>query len=387
VTAQLTRPAPNREVDGRERESLRTGTDTSVWRGVAWALFGIAVFMLVFAAGHNMRAPGDLTDRIQNPAVEGAPRPVEPLFGDTGWMTKMQVGTLVMMSIVAVVLVVQWRRRPRHPVLLMAIACTAIVWMDPIMNWAPYAVYNPQLWHWPESWPLVSLSPTVEPLVVFGYVTFYLLPYFPAMAILRRMQRSRPIDAFVWRHPLVSMALLIFVIGFIFDTVLEVFSIRAGLYIYSQVIPFGSIFTGEAYQFPLIWEASLVTLVMIPAGVLLYRDDTGKTQAEKLALRIPGAFLRGRPALATFSVMFGILMVAYSLYGMAYAAIRWSGAATSVACPWPYPEARVYDPQGYYAEEGQPGPYFEGIWNGWQSMHAGRPDVATAADGRCSPDS
>src|SRR5262245_9361399 len=232
--------------------------DRSVWRGISWAVLGIAVFLLVFAAAHNMRAGGNLTDRVQNPAVQGHPRPVEPLFGDSHWMTKMQVGTVVAMSLVIVLGVVHWRRRPKHPVLLMAFATTAIVWMDPIMNWAPYAVYNPQLWHWPESWPLVSLSPTVEPLVVFGYVMFYLLPYFPAMALLRRLQQRRPVDAFVWRHPLVTMAALIFVIGFVFDTILEVFSIRAGLYIYSQVIPFGSIFVGKAYQFPLIWEASLV---------------------------------------------------------------------------------------------------------------------------------
>ena len=51
------------------------------------------------------------------------------------------------------------------------------------------------------------------------------------------------------------------------------------------MVPFGSIFAGKCYQFPLIWESSLVTLVMIPAGVLLYRDDTGRTQAEKLAQR------------------------------------------------------------------------------------------------------
>ena len=29
-----------------------------------------------------------------------------------------------------------------------------------------------------------------------------------------------------------------------------------------------------------------MTFVMIPAGVLLYRDDTGKTVAEKLAQRV-----------------------------------------------------------------------------------------------------
>jgi Spirocyclase AveC-like len=359
--------------------------DRSVWRGIVWALVGIGVFLFVFAAAHNMRAGGNLTDRVRNPAVQGHPRPVRPLFGDTSWMTKLQVGTLVMMALVVILFVVMWRRHPRHPVLLMALACTAIVWMDPIMNWAPYAVYNPLLWHWPESWPLASLSPTVEPLVVFGYVTFYLFPYFPAIYILRRLQRRRRLESFVWRHPLISLALLIFVIGFVFDALLEMFSIGAGLYIYSQVIPFGSVFVGKAYQFPLIWESALVTLVMIPAGVLLYRDDTGKTEAEKLALRIRWRVFRGRPATATFSVMFAILMVAYALYGLGYAVIRWSGAATSVACPYPYPEAKVYDPQGYYAKAGQPGPYLEGRWNGWESMQSGRPNTPTATDGRCSP--
>ena len=32
-------------------------------------------------------------------------------------------------------------------------------------------------------------------------------------------------------------------------------------------------------------------------------------------------------------------------------------AATSVACPWPYPDAKVFDPQGFYEKNGQQGPY------------------------------
>ena len=79
-----------------------------------------------------------------------------------------------------------------HPVLLMGIVTTLIVWQDPIMNWSPYAVYNPQLWHWPEDWPLVSLSPTVEPFLVIGYIMFYLGPYFPAIWILRKLQARGP---------------------------------------------------------------------------------------------------------------------------------------------------------------------------------------------------
>ena len=54
--------------------------------------------------------------------------------------------------------------------------------------------------------------------------------------------------------------------------------------------------------------------VMIPAGVLLYRDDTGRTEAEKLAHRIRTFRpFSGAPALATFAVMFAILNVAVLL--------------------------------------------------------------------------
>jgi hypothetical protein len=129
----------------------------------------------------------------------------------------------------------------------------------------------------------------------------------------------------------------------------------------------------------------LVTAVMIPAGVLLYRDDSGRTVAEKLAQRIRG--FRGREVLGTFAVMFLILNACYFfLYGGSFAIIRGSGAATSVACPWPFPEAKVYDPQGYYEQAGQPGPYSAGIWSGWATGQSGRPDTSPPPNGgRCSP--
>ena len=60
---------------------------------------------------------------------------------------------------------------------------------------------------------------------------------------------------------------------------------RTGLYIYSQAIPFGTLFPGTTFQFPLIWESLSVTFVMIPAAILVYRDDTGKSVAEKLAAK------------------------------------------------------------------------------------------------------
>jgi len=352
-------------------------TRTRAAGGIAFAvlLLGLA---FVVANARN----GAVAERIRNPEVTGAPRPVAPLWGFDHWLVLHQIGAIVMMVTLITVFVVAWRRHPRHPILLMVLVLTLLVWQDPIMNWAPYAVYNPQLWHWPETWGLVSLSPTVEPFIVIGYATFYLAPFFPAVWLLRRLQARRSVDGFVWRHPLISLSLLIFAIGFVFDAMLEMFLIRTQLYIYSQVAPFGSIAAGKWYQFPLIWESALVTLVMIPAGVLLYRDDTGRTQAEKLAHRIRA--LRTRPALGTFIVMVVIINVAYLCYGGSYAVLRAAKVTTSVACPWPFPEAKVYDPNGYYERSGQPGPYFAGIWSGWESGQPnGRPVVSPADAGRC----
>ncbi|MBL7488853.1 spirocyclase AveC family protein [Frankia sp. AgB1.9] len=348
-----------------------------LWLLLIFAALNVALLAVLYNARR-----GAVAGRITNREVVGAPRPVRFLFGKSDWIVFEETQLALTVVVVVAVMVVYWRRHPRHPVLLMLLAATGIVWLDPVMNWAPYAVYNPQLTHWPETWPLVSLAPTVEPFLVIGYLTFYAGPYFPAIWILRRLQARRPLTSFVSRHPLVTLSLMIFVIGFVYDAVLEIVCVRTGLYIYSQVIPFGSLWAGKYYQFPLLWESSLVTLVMIPAGLLVYRDDTGRTKAEKLALRLR-VFAR-RPALGTFLVMFVILNVAYLAYGAGFAIIRDTKSATSVACPWPYPEAKVYDPNGFYAKAGQPGPYFAGNWSGWESGQSGRPDTSTpASGGRC----
>lgn len=353
------------------------------WTGPALgaaALIAVGIFF-----GVNARK-GLGSDRVANRDVEGTPRPVEPLFGYDNWLTVLEVFTIVTMAVIITLWVVNYRRNPHNPTLLMALVTTLIVWQDPIMNWSPFAVYNPQLWHLPEDWPLVSLSPTVEPFVVLGYVMFYLGPYFPAIWILRKLQARRTVDSFVWRHPLISLAAIIFPIGVVLDAALEITLVRTGMYIYSQVPAWGSIFTGETYQFPLIWEVVAVTFVMIPAGVLLYRDDTGRTVAEKLAQR--ARIFVSRPKLGMFIVMFVIINVAYFCYGGLFAIVKATKISTEVACPWPYPEAKIYDPQGFYEQNGRQGPYSVGIMSGWPSGQPdGRPDVVLGEKSdRCAAD-
>jgi uncharacterized protein DUF5135 len=359
-------------------------------RPVMAVLWFIVVAVAVVGVIAYHAREGAVSPRIAIPHVTGVPlRPVEFLSGksDANWIHQQQVGCVVMMLLVTAVCVRTWLRQPGHPYVLMVLAATAIVWQDPIMNWAPYAVYNPQLWHFPEDWPLVRLSPTVEPFVVIGYSTFYFIaPFFASLWILRRLQARASTGSFVWRRPLVSMAMLCFVTGFIIDAALEIFCVHSGLYIYSQVIPWGSLFAGTTFQFPLIVESSLVTVVMIPAGILCYRDDTGRSQAEKLAQRL--RWFPNRPALATFLVMALILNLSYFVYGAGFGIIRATQLATSVACPYPWTEAKVYDPNGFYEREGQSGPFFEGHWNTWMSAQpSGRPAVnPVKEDGSCRPE-
>ena len=146
-------------LDAGSTRDERSGAWTWAWGLVALCILGVIAY---FAR------EGAISPRIANPEVSGIPRPVDFLFGFEYWLPFHQILTVVSMVSLLIVCIVVWRRNPGHPNVLMAMASTAIVWQDPIMNWAPYAVYNPQLWHWPEDWPLINLSPTVEPFIVVG---------------------------------------------------------------------------------------------------------------------------------------------------------------------------------------------------------------------------
>jgi len=232
----------------------------------------------------------------------------------------------------------------------------------------------------------VSLSPTIEPLFIAAIAMFVVPPFFPAIWVLRRLQARRPLDSFVSRHPLISLSGFVFAFGFVYDFAMEELCVRVGLYTFTQVIPVGSVFVGTRWQFPLVWQSSLISILMIPAAVLIYRDDTGCTVAERLARR--ARLLPTRPVLGSFLTMLVGVNLAFITYGVVYTAVtRWSGAATSVVCPWPWPSAKVYDPQGFYEQRGSPGPFSEGIWSTWESAQpSGRASEATQLNGgRCAP--
>ena len=309
------------------------------WKALAcWAVAAVvAVFVFVTAEKHGPASPEN-----RNPDGADKPLPVEPLWSGVDWLTVGQVLGAVLFVAVLIACVWGWRRHPGHPVILMVMATSALLWVDPYNNWAIGLVYNPDLWHFPRDWPWLNLSPVIEPLTSFVYAPYILLPYFLTMPILRAVQRRRGADSFAWRHPLISLAVLTFICGAIWDAILEIFLVQTQFLTYTHVVAFGSINAGENTQFPLLWASVLITIVMIPASLLLYRDDTGRSQAEKIARRFK--FHNRRPKLATFLVMFITLSIVMFTFSTSFLVLRATGAASTVACPWPYPTAKTWDP-------------------------------------------
>lgn len=350
-------------------------------KGLFWyACFFIPLGLVLYTAERGAISPS-----TRNPAGVGVPRPVEPMF--PGMDIVFWGQTLAVIFAVGVIagFIWGWRRYPRHPFLLMTLASTSVCWLDPINNWSIYLVYNPALWHFPQDWPWVGLSPIIDPLMNFIYAPFVLTPYLIAISILKRMQRKRAMDSFVWKRPLVSLAVITFLATLVWDSFQEIFLVATQFYTYTHIVPFGSIFVGEVYQFPLLMASGLIAVLTIPASVLMYRDDTGKTQAEKLAQRL--RLFRTYPATTTLLTMIVTLNLAFMIFISCFYTVRVTGLATSVACPWPYPESVVFDPNGYYEREGQPGPYWEGRMNNWfAGQPDGRPTNIEKISDRCSPE-
>ena len=217
----------------------------------------------------------------------------------------------------------------------------------------------------------------MEPLVIFvGYPYFFLIPAWISLGIYNRWfapQASSSFMRLLQGHPLATLYLTGLVVCTVWDGVLEALFVRMEIYSYTQVIGRLTFRSGTTWQFPL-YEAPLFGILLACAPLLMWRDASGCTDATRLARRwrLMQSRPNAGPAAAAFVVMLGV----YVGYGMAYAGLRATGSASTVARPWAYQDVKVYDPQGAYRRSGQLGPFFPGIWSGWESgrgRRGGRP--------------
>ena len=282
----------------------------------------------------------------------------------SNWYLLFEIGSLVMFFAVWGTSIVQSRRRGKPtPTLLMIAVTTSLTWLDPIMNWAPYAAYDPRMFHFDVDWFWFNLAPTVEPwAVIIGYGYFFLIPAWFTLAVYRRIAARASMESWLLSRPKLAVLALSVPICIVWDGVMEALFVRMGFYTYTQVVPFGSIFGGTPHQFPLVWEAVLFGLVLSVAAPLMWVDDTARTWSETIAQRFK--IFNKRPYVGAFVIAWAMMSVVYVGYGLSFGLIRASGIATETARHWRYPESKVFDPQGYYEKAGEPGPFMIGTWAG-----------------------
>ena len=326
-------------------------------RAVRWAAILLGLTAVIVAVLNSSRDVSGT--RIGRPDGAYVPDRTE-FLGISNWYLPFEIGSIVIFLVVWSVSIYRSRRHSKPtPTLILMSVTTALVLLDPIMNWAPYAAYDPRMLHFNVDWPWINLAPTVEPwAVIIGYGYFFLIPAWITLAVYRRWATRASIDSWIVRKSRLAVLALSIPICIVWDGLAESLFVQMGFYTYTQVIPFGSTFTGTPGQFPLIWEAVLFGLVIAPTAPLMWVDDRGQTWGESMALRFN--MFRGRPHIGAFTMAFAVMGTIYLAYGLCFGLIRATGIATEVATPWRYPETAVYDPQGYFEEAGNPGPFYRG---------------------------
>ena len=355
-TPTLTRPA-------HRDDALPSGSR------LRWGIGG-AVLLIALGLLLAFSSSGVTSGRLHNPnpqnsvVYDGVPRAHEPFLGVENWPLIWQIVTLVVAAgFWGYFGYRSWRVKRLHPGVLLMIASTGMLVFDPIVNWSAFVVFDPRLLHLPASWPYASIAPAVEPIfVVAGYPFYLLIPGLITVAILRRWVNPRITDgSWADRHPLLLAFGVGMIVAGIFDVAAELSMVRTELWVYSQAP--GPVIHVGPHQWPVLWEPLLFSPTMAVTGVMLVRDDSGRTVLQRLVER--SRRLRARPVLGQILIAWVIYAVPYiGLYTGSFTAFRLSGAAISLEEPFPFQEIKVYDPQGRFERAGVDGPFYPGIWSG-----------------------
>jgi Spirocyclase AveC-like len=297
--------------------------------------------------------------RIRAPGIAARPGKV---LGITSWAVPIQVVCFTGWALFLAYVIWANRRSERlHPAFVVFVGLSVCALQDPIQNWAVYAAYDPRLLHFPLSWPYFNLAPTVEPLLpLLLYPIAFGLPGLVSLDIHRRLVRRSGHTGWMIRHPLLSVFVVGEVIGIVTTFISEFVATRLHTFTFTQLTPAVTLFEGRQGQMHFLYEGPFLGMLIAICAMLMSRDDSGLTVLDRVTER--SRRLRARPRLAVLALGAGVLSVYYVAYMMPYMTMRLAGSSSSIVRSWPYPNTKIYDPQGRYREAGIPGPYYKGTW-------------------------
>lgn len=308
-----------------------------------------AAFAVVALLNMETGLHGD--PRTVNPDPQYAQR--APFLGVPNWPLVTSVMSVVItLGFFGVVGWWSWRERRPHWALIVGIAAFCAGALDPLANWATFAVFDARVAHFPLSWPYFNISPLLEPTLSFlgGYASYYALTGIGLLAIYRRFVEPRLGPAN--RHPLLAVFATGFVIGLPMNAVMQFLWLKVDLFVYTQAA--GPVLDIAGRQLPLymvIYDSVLFAVV----AVLCVPDDRGRPAVAARILERFGGLPTGAGLLAvTTAVLVSAVAVPIAVFGL----LRVGGFAAPSYDEYPYPAVKVYDPYGDLERAGKPGPFY-----------------------------
>ncbi|OBK71267.1 hypothetical protein A5651_19325 [Mycobacterium sp. 1274761.0] len=273
----------------------------------------------------------------------------------------MSVSSIPMAAgLIAVLVWLSWRQRSVHWAVIIAFAGLITGALDPLANWATFAIFDPHMLHFPLAWPYVNISPNLEPALAFlgGYAAYYLLNGLGFLKLHNRlldplMRRTSWLGA----HRLLRVFVGATIIAVPINGVIQFTWMRAGIFFYTEAV--GPVIQIGHIHFPLIM-AVYDSVIFGMVAVMCVRDGNGDlVLINRIAQWLPSR--QGRPKITLtrqllISVTVGL--VSFALPLVVLAGLRAAGLSRPAFDKNPYPTVNLYDPYGHLEEAGKPGPFY-----------------------------
>jgi hypothetical protein len=322
---------------------------------IGWILAALAFGTFAVVALVNMKVGLQGDPRTTNPDPGTAPYP--PFLGVTNWPLVTSVSSVIVtLGFFGYLGWRSLRERAPHWALIVGVAAFCAGALDPLANWATFAVFDPRVAHFPLSWPYFNISPLLEPTLSFlgGYASYYVLTGIGLLSLHRRLIEPR-VRRHTWldRHRLAAVFLTGFVAGLPLNALIQFMWLKVGLFVYTQAAgPVLHVWERQLPLYMVIYDSVLFAAV----ATLCVRDDNGQPAiVAMLARRFGGARVTTAKLMA---IATAVLMSAVLAPIAVFALLRTGGFAEPAYDTWPYPAVKVYDPYGDLERAGKPGPFY-----------------------------
>jgi hypothetical protein len=324
-----------------------------------WALFIVAY--LIFALITIATIQSGLHDDPIRTNPHPGPAPYPPFLGFDNWPLAVSISSIPMaIGLIATLVWLSYRQRKVHWAVVIAFAGLITGALDPLANWATFAIFDPRMLHFPLTWPYVNISPNLEPALAFlgGYAAYYLLTGLAILQLHNRVVKPLiPPTSWLARHRLVAVFLGAAIVAIPINGLVQFTWMRCGIFFYTEAV--GPVLRVGHVYFPLIM-AVYDSFIFAMVAVMCVRDDDGElVLISRVARWLPAR--PGSPKLTLtrqllISVTVGLVSFAIPLAVLA--GLRVAGLSKPAYDKNPYPSVKTYDPYGHLQNAGKPGPFY-----------------------------